>query len=101
LRNTAVLRAAATAPSPIVDGADLPAEIAAAQPPRLSGAAPAASVPASGAAPAGGEGAPGEREELLRALEASSWNVARTALQLGVSRMTLYRRIHRLGIERS
>lgn len=42
-----------------------------------------------------------EREALLVALDASGWNIARTAEQLGVSRMTLYRRLHRLGISRS
>ncbi len=92
LRN-AVLRAAATAPYPIIDAADLPPEICGAP----AGAGARGPAPASGGAP---DPSAAEREELLRALEASSWNVARTALQLGVSRMTLYRRIHRLGIER-
>jgi transcriptional regulator with GAF, ATPase, and Fis domain len=40
------------------------------------------------------------RDELLAALDASGWNIARTATSLGVSRMTLYRRLRRLGITR-
>jgi transcriptional regulator of acetoin/glycerol metabolism len=42
-----------------------------------------------------------ERAALLAALEAASWNVARAAEQLGVSRMTLYRRLQRHGISRA
>ncbi len=41
-----------------------------------------------------------ERAALLAALEVASWNVARAAEQLGVSRMTLYRRLQRHGISR-
>jgi transcriptional regulator of acetoin/glycerol metabolism len=97
LRN-AILRAAATAPGDVVGLGDLPAEVRAA----LAAGEPAEhgeAVRPEVAAPSG-EGA-GEREELLRALESTSWNIARTATQLRVSRMTLYRRMHRLGIERS
>jgi transcriptional regulator of acetoin/glycerol metabolism len=39
-------------------------------------------------------------QALLRALAATSWNVARTAQALEVSRMTLYRWLHKHGIER-
>ena len=35
---------------------------------------------------------------LLTAIERCSWNMTRTARQLGVSRNTLYRRIRLLGI---
>jgi transcriptional regulator of acetoin/glycerol metabolism len=42
-----------------------------------------------------------ERAALLAALEAASWNVARAAEQLGVSRMTLYRRLQRHRISRA
>jgi transcriptional regulator of acetoin/glycerol metabolism len=42
-----------------------------------------------------------ERDALLAALDAASWNVARAAEQLGVSRMTLYRRLQRHGISRA
>jgi transcriptional regulator of acetoin/glycerol metabolism len=41
-----------------------------------------------------------EREALLAALEASAWNFARAAQQLGISRMTLYRRLSKCGISR-
>jgi transcriptional regulator of acetoin/glycerol metabolism len=41
-----------------------------------------------------------EREALLAALDACAWNFARAAQQLGVSRMTLYRRLQRCGIAR-
>ncbi|WP_242393484.1 sigma-54-dependent Fis family transcriptional regulator [Anaeromyxobacter oryzisoli] len=40
------------------------------------------------------------REELVAALDASGWNIARTASSLGVSRMTLYRRLRKFGITR-
>lgn len=42
-----------------------------------------------------------ERDALLAALDAASWNVARAAEQLGISRMTLYRRLQRHGISRT
>jgi transcriptional regulator of acetoin/glycerol metabolism len=42
-----------------------------------------------------------ERVALLAALDASEWNVARAAERLGVSRMTLYRRLQRHGISRT
>ncbi len=42
-----------------------------------------------------------EREALLAALDACDWNFARAAQQLGVSRMTLYRRLNRCGISRA
>jgi transcriptional regulator of acetoin/glycerol metabolism len=41
-----------------------------------------------------------ERDELVAALDASDWNIARTAASLGVSRMTLYRRLRKFGITR-
>jgi len=41
-----------------------------------------------------------ERKALLAALERSGWNFVRTAEALGVSRMTLYRRLARFGIAR-
>jgi transcriptional regulator of acetoin/glycerol metabolism len=41
------------------------------------------------------------RVELVTALEECAWNVRRTAHQLGVSRMTLYRWLRKHGISRS
>jgi sigma-54 dependent transcriptional regulator, acetoin dehydrogenase operon transcriptional activator AcoR len=92
LRNV-MLRATATAAGPWIAAVDLQLEPAAPEPPLLT------------AAIAGGtlRGAilESERDALLAALEASAWNVARTAERLGVSRMTLYRRLHKHGISRA
>lgn len=41
-----------------------------------------------------------EREQLVALLERHRWNVARVARALGRSRMTVYNRLRRLGIER-
>jgi sigma-54 dependent transcriptional regulator, acetoin dehydrogenase operon transcriptional activator AcoR len=97
LRNV-VLRCAATAPSAVIGVADLPEEVrapaGAAHPPlHRADAAAAAVFPADAAADPG-------RDALLRALESCSWNVARAAQALQISRMTLYRRLHKYGIER-
>ncbi len=103
LRNV-VLRSAATAPGTVIGVADLPEEVRPPQPaaPRLALPTAAAAAPASpapsGAAPAAG--ADPDREALLQALEASSWNVARAAQALQISRMTLYRWLRKYGIER-
>lgn len=40
-----------------------------------------------------------EQDVLLRQLRAARWNMSETARQLGISRMTLYRRLQRLGIQ--
>jgi len=40
----------------------------------------------------------GEREALLKLIEQHRWNVSRVAKVLGISRNTLYRKLHRLGI---
>ncbi|HEY6006072.1 MAG TPA: sigma-54-dependent Fis family transcriptional regulator [Anaeromyxobacter sp.] len=96
LRNV-VLRCAATAPSAVIGAADLPEEVKAAA--GAGRAAPAAAAPSSPAP--GSDAATGSsRDALLRALEACSWNVARAAQALQISRMTLYRRLHKYGIER-
>jgi transcriptional regulator with PAS, ATPase and Fis domain len=43
---------------------------------------------------------PDEREHLLLLLERNEWNIARVARILGVSRLTVYRRLGRLGVSR-
>jgi transcriptional regulator of acetoin/glycerol metabolism len=83
LRN-ALLRAAATAPGLEIRAEDLPLD--------LRTAAPAV----RGASPASGP----ERDALAAHLESREWNMARVAADLGVSRMTLYRRLDRLGLQR-
>lgn len=91
LRNV-VLRSAAMAPGPAIEPHDLPEEVGGAEDPRPG----PGSVPgARGAA----EDRP-DREALLRTLDASAWNVARTAHALRVSRMTLYRWLRKYHIER-
>jgi transcriptional regulator with PAS, ATPase and Fis domain len=97
LRNV-ILRAAATA-----RGARIAAEDLQLTPVRAVASAPAASR--EDAAPAALAARPGEppepeRDELVAALDACGWNIARTATTLGVSRMTLYRRLRRFGITR-
>ncbi|WP_425261219.1 sigma-54-dependent Fis family transcriptional regulator [Rubrivivax sp. RP6-9] len=62
-------------------------------PDALLAAVPAAPAGPSVAAPTGGDAA-----MLLQALRAAHWNVSAAARALGCSRMTLYRRMHRLGI---
>lgn len=41
-----------------------------------------------------------ERDALLAVLEARQWNMSRVAQQLGLSRNTLYRKLHKYGISR-
>ncbi len=43
---------------------------------------------------------PDEREHLLLLLERNEWNIARVARVLGVSRLTVYRRLARLQLSR-
>ena len=62
-------------------------------PDALLAAVPAAPAGPPVAAPAGGDAA-----ALLQALRAAHWNVSAAARALGCSRMTLYRRMQRLGI---
>ena len=80
LRNV-VLRAAATAPGQEIGAAELPPEILAA---------------GSGA----GSPAASEAHDLSLLLARCDWNVARAAAGIGVSRMTLYRRMQRHGLSR-
>jgi sigma-54 dependent transcriptional regulator, acetoin dehydrogenase operon transcriptional activator AcoR len=88
-----ILRAAATAPGARIGAADLVLERRAPEP---------ATTPARGA---GGTlkaaVLESEHEALVAALEASAWNYARAAERLGISRMTLYRRLQRHGISRA
>ena len=82
---------------------DLPDEL-------LRAAAPAGAEPGPDTAPTGPRSArpasawqsPGEHPPeavlLLQYLRAAQWNVSAVARQLGLSRMTLYRRMHRYGI---
>jgi transcriptional regulator of acetoin/glycerol metabolism len=97
-----ILRAAAMAPAQEIGAADLLLE---------AGGEEASSIPSTPAATPVPSHAPAgatlreavlvsERDVLLQALESCSWNIARAAQQLDVSRMTLYRRLRRCGIVR-
>jgi DNA-binding NtrC family response regulator len=112
LRNV-ILRAAAVAPLPRIRASDLLLDgVAPVAPPEPAPAAEdAKAVSAARSAPTTAEASgprptlrevvlSSEREALLLALEACEWNYARTAQQLGVSRMTLYRRLSRCRIAR-
>lgn len=81
-----ILRAAAMASGNEILASHLPAEIS-----RTVNDLPRPAAPA-------GDGP--ERQALGARLERHAWNVARAAEELGVSRMTLYRRIQRFGLER-
>ncbi len=91
LRNV-VLRAAATAPTDVIEAQDLPAELRA----TAARALPPERAPGAAASTA----LEHDRETLLGTLDACSWNVARAAQTLQVSRMTLYRWLRKYGIER-
>jgi two-component system NtrC family response regulator len=95
LRNV-VLRAAATARTESIHAADLALDPAGAAD---LGRPPAALVDA--ARPLRATVLATEREALVAALAASGWNCARAAASLGISRMTLYRRLKRLGLTRN
>jgi transcriptional regulator of acetoin/glycerol metabolism len=93
LRNV-ILRAAAVAPRPEITARDLLLE-------------PALGDSPTGSAPEGGRGKVREalhdleRGAILAALDSCAWNLRRTAQQLGISRMTLYRWMRRYGITRA
>jgi transcriptional regulator of acetoin/glycerol metabolism len=90
LRNV-ILRAAATARTTSIGPADLLLQDDEEGPWPVSppGGALAAAVNGAG------------REALLAALNACDWNFSRAAAQLGVSRMTIYRRVQQHCIARS
>jgi transcriptional regulator of acetoin/glycerol metabolism len=91
LRNV-VLRAAATSPEALIRALDLSPEVL---------AAPLAPIRPAAVAPRSLDAAEAiERAELLALLEATRWNVAEASKALGVSRMTVYRRMDRLGVGR-
>jgi len=99
LRNV-VLRVASTVAANIIDVADLPGEVQAAVTPvvgpaQISGTAKEP-IPLSGPSAK----VDPDREGLLRALQASGGNVARTAASLNISRMTLYRWLAGHGLTR-
>jgi len=81
-----VLRAAAMATGPEIRASHLPPEISRG----------ATDVPRT--TPAAVDGP--DQQALSALLARHGWNVARAAAGLGVSRMTLYRRMQRLGVER-
>jgi transcriptional regulator of acetoin/glycerol metabolism len=91
LRNV-LLRAAATAPTETIDRDDL----------RLEGAEPSQRRAAAGGSDSTLRGAvrEAERDVLVSALDSCAWNVSHAAARLGISRMTLYRRLARFGISR-
>ena len=91
LRNV-LLRAAATAPSPRIRAEDLVIDLAAPDP----AAAPAARP----TGPLREVVLESERDALVAALDACGWNFARAADRLGISRMTLYRRLRKCGVTR-
>jgi transcriptional regulator of acetoin/glycerol metabolism len=86
-----ILRAAATAPTVVIGADDLVLQDDEARPLRPAG---------NGGALAAAMGDT-ERAALLEALNACAWNFSQAADQLGVSRMTLYRRLARHGIART
>jgi transcriptional regulator of acetoin/glycerol metabolism len=90
-----LLRAAAIAPETCIGPEDLVLDAGA---PLLSAAR---SAPVGGGAQPRGVPPEAERDALVAILDACAWNVARAAERLGVSRMTLYRRLHRHGISRN
>jgi transcriptional regulator with PAS, ATPase and Fis domain len=84
LRNV-VHRAAIVARGPTIEVSDLPDEVRAV---------------ATNHAPAGGQPRASERAHILAVLGECQGNVAEAARRIGVSRMTLYRKIHKWSLSR-
>ncbi len=76
----AIEHAFVTARDGVILPADLPEEV------RKGGPPPTPDQPA------------GEREVILRALEATAWNRTKAAARMGISRVTLWKRMKRLGL---
>jgi two-component system response regulator HydG len=95
LRNV-VLRTTVTAPGGAIRPGDLPEEVRCGTSERMPPARSGATILD---APSFRPGHP-DRDALVRALEACSWNVAQAAKGLQVSRMTMYRWLRKHGIER-
>jgi transcriptional regulator with PAS, ATPase and Fis domain len=100
----AVLRAAAVAPTSRVEAADLRLVDVRAPAPVVRLVPEAGAYRNNAGAVVNGPVDPDqpdpEREELLAALDGCGWNIAKTAATLGVSRMTLYRRLRKYDISR-
>ena len=95
LRNV-ILRAAATAPGEVIEAADL--HFTEVEPAAAPAGPPPARLPDGVTLREALDAR--ERDALAAALEAAGWNCSRAAAQLGVSRMTLYRRMARHGLTR-
>lgn len=97
-----ILRAATMAASPRIGAGDLSLDFAdgiptPAQPMSLPASAPA---PAPSAATLKEVVLTSEKSRVIEVLGMTGWNVARSAQQLGVSRMTMYRLLHKYGLSR-
>ena len=98
LKNVMMRAAAVVTRSPIEPGDLKLAPVRAAAPVRSD--TPPAPDEVRSEPPAAQDAEGPERDELVAALDACGWNIARTATSLGVSRMTLYRRLRKFGITR-
>ena len=98
LRNV-LLRAAATAPGPVIRREDLlfDQDLVSGAPDRPQGAA---TCPRTATGSLRDAVLRSERERVLAALAATGWVFSRAAAELGVARPTFYRFMHRLGISR-